>query len=65
MDLLLENDPYDTVIDVEESARHIAFLLENQVPHEFPSFKRRSINPRPFSNLIGIERISLSETKWC
>ena len=62
MDLLLENDPYDTVIDVEKCARHVAFCLEKQVPYEFPSFKRTSSNPRPFSNLIGIERISLSET---
>ena len=62
MDLLLENDPYDTVIDVEKCAKQVAFCLEKQVPYEFPSFKRTSSNPRPFSNLIGIERISLSET---
>ena len=40
MDLLLENDPYDTVMDVEKCARHVAFCLEKQVSYEFPSFKR-------------------------
>ena len=32
MDLLLENGPYDTVIDVEKCARHVVFCLEKQVP---------------------------------